>query len=83
MEGHRTCVFGYTRQRDGPAMTVVHYVVDDGDLLVSTMAQRAKARAVVRAGKVSMCVLDQAWPPTYLQVYGDAVVEDDFERAVA
>ncbi len=23
---HRTCIFGYNRQDDGPAMTVVYYV---------------------------------------------------------
>ena len=43
---HRTCVFGYNRQNDGPAMTVVYYVLDGDDLLVSTMAARAKAPAL-------------------------------------
>ena len=32
---HRTCVFGYPRQGHGPAMTVVYYVMDGDDLLVS------------------------------------------------
>jgi PPOX class probable F420-dependent enzyme len=74
---HRTCVFGYGRQADGPAMTVVYYVMDGEDMLVSTMAARGKAKAVGRNGKVSLCVLDEQWPPTYLQVYGDAVLERD------
>jgi hypothetical protein len=44
---HRTCVFGYARKDHGPAMTVVYYVMNsDDELLVSTMAARAKARAV-------------------------------------
>jgi PPOX class probable F420-dependent enzyme len=72
---HRTCIFGYARKAHGPAMTVVYYVVDGEDLLVSTMAERGKAKAVTRDGKVSLCVLDEQWPPTYLQVYGDAVVD--------
>jgi PPOX class probable F420-dependent enzyme len=79
---HRTCVFGYNRKDDGPAMTVVYYVIDGDDLLISTMSARAKARAVRRNPKVSICVLDEQWPLTYLQVYGDAKIEDDFDQAV-
>jgi PPOX class probable F420-dependent enzyme len=79
---HRTCIFGYNRKNDGPAMTVVYYVLDGDDMLISTMAARAKALAVRRNPKVSICVLDEQWPPTYLQVYGDAAVEDDFAQAV-
>ena len=48
---HRTCVFGYNRQADGPAMTVVYYVMDGDDLLISTMAARGKAHAVKRNPK--------------------------------
>jgi PPOX class probable F420-dependent enzyme len=79
---HRTCIFGYSRLNDGPAMTVVYYVMDGDDLLISTMAARAKARVVRRDPKVSICVLDEQWPLTYVQVYGDAVVEDDFGQSV-
>lgn len=79
---HRTCVFGYGRQADGPAMTVVYYVLDGDDLLISTMAARGKARAVRRNPKVSLCILDEQWPLTYVQVYGNARVEDDFDQAV-
>jgi PPOX class probable F420-dependent enzyme len=79
---HRTCIFGYNRKNDGPAMTVVYYVLDGDDLLISTMAARAKALAVQRNPKVSLCVLDEQWPVTYLQVYGDATLEEDFDQAV-
>lgn len=79
---HRTCIFGYNRKNDGPAMTVVYYLMDGDDMLISTMAERAKALAVKRNPKVSICVLDEQWPPTYLQVYGDATLEEDFEAAV-
>jgi PPOX class probable F420-dependent enzyme len=78
---HRTCVFGYSRQADGPAMTIVYYVMDGDDILISTMAPRAKAKAVTRNPKVSLCVLDENWPVTYLQVYGTAVLEPDEEQA--
>jgi PPOX class probable F420-dependent enzyme len=79
---HRTCIFGYNRRNDGPAMTVVYYVLDGDDLLISTMAARAKALAVQRNPKVSLCILDEQWPVTYLQVYGDATLEEDFGQAV-
>ena len=53
---HRTCVFGYARKDHGPAMTVVYYVMDGDDMLISTMAAREKAKAVARGGKVSLCM---------------------------
>ena len=73
---HRTCVFGYGRRVDGPAMSVVYYIpTDDDELLVSTLADRAKAKAIARRPKVSLCILDERWPFTFLQVYADATIE--------
>jgi len=77
-----TAIFGYNRRQDGPAMTVVYYVIDGDDVLVSTMAARAKAKAVKRDQKVSLCVLDGQWPPTYLQLYCNAQVETDHDANV-
>jgi len=74
---HRTAVFGYGRKNDGPAQSIVYYVTDGDDILVSTMGARAKAKAVARLGKVSLCVLDEQWPPSYLVVYCDAKVETE------
>jgi PPOX class probable F420-dependent enzyme len=75
---HRTCVFGYARRHDGPAMSVVYYIPTDSDeLLVSTMGDRAKAKAIARSAKVSLCILDERWPFAYLQVYCDARIDDD------
>ena len=82
VERNRTAIFGYNRQKDGPAMTVVYYVLDGNDILVSTMAERAKAKAVERSQKVALCILNEQWPPTYLQVYCDAKVETDHDANV-
>jgi PPOX class probable F420-dependent enzyme len=79
---HRTAIFGYNRAKDGPAMSIVFYCIDDDEILVSTMAERAKAKAVARSPKVSLCVLDEQWPPSYLQVYCDAVIDTDFDAVV-
>lgn len=78
---HRTAMFGFGRKHDGPAMSIVYYVMDGGDILVSTMAERGKAKAVARNPKVSLAVLDEQWPPTYLLVYGDARIETDVDAA--
>jgi len=77
---HRTCVFGYERQNGPPSMSIVYYTMDGDDLLISTMAGRAKAKAVERVGEVSICVLDENWPVTYLVVYGKARVERDLAQ---
>jgi hypothetical protein len=80
---HRTCVLGYGRKADGPAMSIVYYVPTDGDeLLVSTMGGRAKAKAAARLGKLSLCVLDETWPFAYMQVYCDVLIETDPEIIV-
>ena len=76
VRSHRTAVFGFARAADGPSMSCVYYVMDDEDILVSTMAGRAKARAIRRNPKVSLCVLDENWPPTYLLVHGEARIEE-------
>lgn len=82
VETHRTCIFGFQRKQGPPSMSVVYYVMDGDDLLVSTMAARAKAKAIARTREATVCVLDEKWPLTYLQVYGPAAVEDDFDMTV-
>ena len=80
---HRTCVFGTTRRADGPAMSVVYYIpTEAGELLVSTMRDRGKARVIAHDPKVSICVLDERWPFAYLQVYCDAAIDTDSDLVV-
>ncbi len=77
---YRTCVFGFDRKKGPPSMSIVYYVMDGDDLLISTMAGRAKAKAVERLGEASICVLDEKWPMTYMLVYGRARIERDFHQ---
>jgi PPOX class probable F420-dependent enzyme len=79
VKSHRTAVFGYQRKSHGPAMSIVYYVMDGDDILVSTMSARGKAGAVRRNSMVSLCILDEKWPPTYLVVYCEAKLETDDE----
>lgn len=81
---HRTCVFAYRRRADGPSMSIVYYMMDGADdLLISTMAKRGKAKAVERDPKVSIMVLDEKWPPTYVQLYCDARIDATMESEPA
>ena len=60
-------------------MSCVYYVMDGEDILVSSMLGRSKPKAVAGDGRVSLCVLDENWPPNYITVYGNAVVEVEGE----
>jgi PPOX class probable F420-dependent enzyme len=79
VKDHRTCIFGYARKDAGPAMTVVYYLTDGDEILISSMEERAKVKAVERNPHVNICVLDEKWPPTYLQVFGQATIDRDPE----
>jgi len=83
VRAHRQGVFGYSRKPEGPAMSLVYYVVDDNDdLLISTLAACGKARVVERNPKISFCVLDEQWPQSYLQLYCDATIDATTETAL-
>jgi PPOX class probable F420-dependent enzyme len=79
VHSHRTAIFGYRRKNDGPSLTVVYYVMDGEDILISSTATRSKTRAASRNSKVSLCVLDESWPFGYLTVYCDAAVDATVE----
>ncbi len=74
---HRLCVVGYERESGPPALSPVYYVMDGDDLLISTTASRAKAKAVRRSPEVSVCVLGEAMPFPYLTVFGRGSIEED------
>jgi len=79
---HRTAVFGYPRAEHGPSMSILYYAMDGEDILIGTMAERHKAKAVRRDPRISLCVLDEQWPPSYLVLYCTATIEDDLEATV-
>jgi len=81
---HRTAIFGYNRVSDGPAMSIVYYVLDaDDTILVSTMRETGEGPSGSDATRRSRCAYSyEQWPPTYLQVYCHAEVDTDEERTV-
>jgi PPOX class probable F420-dependent enzyme len=77
LEDHRLAVVGFDRQSGPPALSPVYYVLDGDDILISTTATRAKAKAARRQGEVTLCVLHEQMPFSYLGIYGEATVEDE------
>ncbi len=79
---HRTCIFAFQRKQGPPSMSVVYYTTHGDDILIATMAARAKAKAVQRLSEASICVLDEKWPLTYLQLYGPARLDSNFDLLI-
>jgi len=77
LEQHRLAIVGAVRAEGRPQLSPVYYVMDGDDLLVSTTATRAKAKAVRRDGRVTVCVIGEQPPFPYLTVYGHGRIEDD------
>jgi hypothetical protein len=62
---HRTAIFGYNRVSDGPAMSIVYYVLDaDDTILVSTMRERQKASDRRTRTSRCACSTSNGLPPT-------------------
>ncbi len=77
LSAHRLCIVGFPRRDGPPALSPAYYVMDGDDLLVSTTATRAKAKAVRRNPQLSLCVLGEQPPFPYLTVYGRGRIEEE------
>ena len=74
---HRLAIVGAVRANGQPQLSPVYYAMDGDDLLVSTTADRAKAKAVRRDSRVTVCVIGEQLPFPYLTVYGRGRIEED------
>jgi PPOX class probable F420-dependent enzyme len=74
---HRLAIVGVERKDAPPQLSPVYYMMDGDDLLISTTATRAKAKAVRRTSRVSVCVVGEQQPFPYLTVYGRGRIEVD------
>jgi PPOX class probable F420-dependent enzyme len=77
LASHRLCVVGTNRQSGPPALSPVFYVFQDDEIVISITATRHKYRAVERDPNVSLCVLHEEFPFSYLTVYGRGRIEED------
>ena len=79
---HRTAIFGYSRDKDGPAMSIVYYCLEERRDPRLDHGGAGQGQGHRTQPKVSLCVLDEQWPPSYLQVYCDAAIDTDFDSVV-
>ncbi len=80
--GTRTGKLGIIAGDGRPLVTPVWFVIDGDDLVFTTDGTSAKSRAVVRDGRVVLCVDLQEPPYAYVQVQGIASVSADSAEVV-
>ncbi len=76
LESQRLVIVGIGRKAGPPHMSPVYYVMEGGDVVISTTASRFKARAVRKQADISLCVLGEAMPFPYLLIYGTGSIEE-------
>ncbi len=74
---HRLAIVGAERKDAPPQLSPVYYVMDGDDILISTTATRAKSKVIRRNSPVSVCVLGEQQPFSYLTVYGSGRIETE------
>ena len=77
LEGHRLAIVGVERKGRTPHLSPVYYVLDGDDLLISVTNARTKTGLVRKRGRLSLCVLHEAFPCPYLRVEGSARIDND------
>ncbi len=76
MKEHRLVVLTTLQSDWSPQSTPVYYALEDEKLLVSSTRDRIKTRNAQRDARVNLCILDEAFPFRYVQVWGQATVTD-------
>ncbi|HVV37306.1 MAG TPA: PPOX class F420-dependent oxidoreductase [Acidimicrobiales bacterium] len=82
-EGTRTGKLATTMQDGSPHVTPIWFVLDGDDIVFTTHESSLKGKALLRDGRVSMVVDDQAPPYSFVMVKGTAVVSRDLDDLVA
>jgi PPOX class probable F420-dependent enzyme len=77
LESHRLAVLGVERAGKPPHLSPVYYVLDGNDLLISVTKTRTKTQLVLRNGRLTLCVLHEAFPFPYLRIEGRGRIEEE------
>jgi len=72
---HRWAVITTLRRDGSAASSMVAYARDGDELLVSTPGDRLKVRTLAQDPRVTLCVVSNAEPFSYVTVEGRAVIE--------
>lgn len=68
----KTCAVGTTRPDGSVRQSVTYFALDGDKILISTVADRAKARDVTRTGRASVCVFGHEKPFPSVTLEGPA-----------
>jgi len=79
MTGTRTAKLAVTRADGRPHVTPIWFVLDGDDVVLTTHATSAKARALRREPRAALCVDDQQPPYSYVMIEGTAAMSDDLD----
>ena len=75
--GTRTGKLGYTSPTGRPLVAPIWFVLEDNELVFNTGNDTAKASALARDPRVTLCVDLEQPPYAFVQVQGEAVTSDD------
>jgi len=75
--GTRTGKLAYVGMDGRPLVTPVWFIVEDGCIVFNTFHQSAKARALARDPRVTLCTDLEEPPYAFVQVQGEAEVSED------
>ena len=81
LAGTRTAKLGYTAADGRPLVAPVWFTIDGDDITFTTNAATAKARALHRDPRVTVCVDLEAPPYAFVQIQGVAELLDDVAEA--
>ena len=75
--GTRTGKLAYVSVDGRPLVTPVWFIVEDGAIVFNTSAKSAKARALARDPRVTLCTDLEEPPYAFVQVQGQAELSQD------
>ena len=78
--GSRTGKLGYVAADGRPLVAPVWFIVEGNQLVFNTGKEAAKGRALARDPRVVMCVDDQDFPYSFVQVQGIASTSEGAEE---
>ena len=82
-EGTRTGKLATTNASGAPHVTPIWFVLDGDDIVFTTHETSLKGKSLLRDGRVSMVVDDQAPPYSFVMVQGTTTVSRDLAELVA
>jgi PPOX class probable F420-dependent enzyme len=77
MTGTRTGKLAVTRRDGRPHVTPVWFVLDGGDVILTTHQDSLKGRALKRDPRAAMCVDDQLPPYSFVIIEGAVTLSED------